>query len=91
MKRIANNVAVQTVLYVTSPKAKVKIVDYDNEYDLSVKQNGKEKFFGKVSELIGAYQLARETEAELKDMRTEFINDEAVIVFSVTTKLEEYK
>ena len=91
MKRIANAVAVQTVLYATSPKVKIKIVDYDNSYDLSQKQNGKEKFFGKAGELIGAYQFSRETEAEVQHVGLEVIDGEPVLVFSVITKFEQYK
>lgn len=90
MKRIANAVAVQTILYATNPKSKVKIVDYDNDYDLSQKQNGKEKFFGKVSDLIG-YQFSRETEAEVHYVNMEIIDGEPVLVFSVITKFEQYK
>ena len=91
MKRIANNVAVQTILYTINPQTKVKIVDYENTYDLSNRQNGKEKFFGKAFNLIGAYKLYRETEATLHGTNVEMIDGEPVIVFSVCTKFEEYK
>lgn len=91
MKRIANAVAVQTVLYTINPRTKVKIVDYENEFDLSAKQNGKEKFFGKAHELIGAYQLSRETHAEMRGMGVEVVDGEPIVVFSVITRFEEYR
>lgn len=46
MKRVANNVALQTVLYIIGGLQKIRVIDYENEYEASVRGKHKEIFRG---------------------------------------------
>lgn len=50
MKRIAENVALQTVLYFVGGLKMVKIIDYKNGYEASINGSGKVVFFGKAKD-----------------------------------------
>lgn len=86
MKRIANDIAVASVLYTISGLQKIKIIDYPTQYDCSNRKNGAVVFDGFEKDTYG-YKLAKYTEAKVYGIR---IEDDA-IVFDVFTKFEEYK
>ena len=86
MKRIANDVAVATVLYTISGLQAVKIVDYPTEYDCSFGRNGVVVFDGLEKDLYD-YKMTKYTHAKVQGIRIE----NGTIVFDVFTKYEEYK
>ena len=65
---------------------KIKILDFENSYDLSAEQNGKVVFEGSEKDFIG-WQYAKYRESELWGTRLE----EDTIVFKICTKFEQYK
>ena len=85
MKRIANNVAVATVLYTISGLQAVKIIDYPTQYDCSICKNGEVVFDGLEKDLLG-YKMIKYTHAKVEGIRIE----NGTIVFDVCTKYEEY-
>ena len=46
MKRIANEVALQTVLYVIGGLQKIRVIDYKNEYEAQTRGDHTEIFHG---------------------------------------------
>lgn len=46
MKRVASNVALQTVLYIIGGLQKIRVIDYENGYEASVRGKHKEIFRG---------------------------------------------
>lgn len=46
MKRIANSVALRTILYITGGLQKIRVIDYENEYEAQVRGKGKDIFRG---------------------------------------------
>ena len=86
MKRIANNVAVATVLYTISGLQAVKIIDYPTQYDCSMSKNGEVVFDGLVKDLLD-YKMIKYTHAKVQGI----IIENGIIVFEVFTKYEEYK
>lgn len=86
MKRIANDVAVISVLYTISGLQNVKIVDYQTQYDCDYSKNGNTVFNGLVKDLYG-YEKSKYTHAKIQGIRIE----NGTIVFDVFTKFEQYK
>lgn len=46
MKRIANDVALQTLLYRIGGKQKIRVIDYENDYEASIRGKHTEIFRG---------------------------------------------
>lgn len=86
MKRIANDVAVATVLYTISGLQSVKIIDYSTQYDCDYNKNGEVVYDGLVKDLYG-YKMAKYTEAKVQGISIV----DGTIVFDVFTKFEQYK
>ena len=86
MKRIYNDIPVESILYTIGGLQRVKIIDYPTQYDCSNCKNGTVVFDGLVKDTYG-YKLAKYTEAKVYETR---IEDDA-LVFDVFTKYEEYK
>lgn len=87
MKRIPNKTAVCTICWGISGNQHVIIYDYENDYDLSHRRNGKLVVDGKLKDVAYGYRNTRYFDAEYRGM--EINND--TIVFHVFTKFEEYK
>ena len=86
MKRIANDVAVATVLYTIGGLQSVKIVDYPTQYDCDYSKNGTVVYDGLAKDLYG-YRMAKYTDAKVQGIKIE----DGAIVFDVLTKFEQYK
>lgn len=91
MKRIMNDVAVQTVCYTISGKQKIRIVDYENEYDCTFRKNGKVVFDGVLYDGSGD-DLHNWKYIKYRESKVHGISlDVDTIVFDVFTKYEEYR
>ena len=86
MKRIPNKIAISNVLAGITGKQRVKIVDYENEYDLYNDQNRIVVFDGEEIETY-SYKYSRYTDAKYLGM----IIENGVIVLQTFTKFEQYK
>ena len=84
MKRVANKVALETVLYTVSGLQRIRIVDYSNDWDLFKRQNGKVVFDGVESAFSGWETKIRRS--EVRGIST----DGDVIVFTISTCFDEY-
>lgn len=87
MKRIANNVAVQTVLYTIKPDQKVKVVEYSNYFDCDKGRNGTTLYEGAAGGLCG-YEYVKATHRVVRLIRTEQEAGEIVVVFVVFPEYE---
>lgn len=87
MKRIPNKTAVVTVCYGINGLQNIAIYDYENEYDLMHKRNGKLVCDGKLIDLMFNYRFSKYFDSEYHGMRIE----DGTIVFDVFTRYEEYK
>ena len=86
MKRIANKVAVATICYGISGYQKIKIVDYENDYDLSWAKNGKVVYEGRLMDGTIRWEYTKWFNSECHGIRLE--GD--VMVFDIFTKYEQY-
>ena len=86
MKRIANKVAVQTICYGISGLQKVRIMDYENEYDMTNEQNGKVVYDGLLKDKYGNWTADKYFNSECHGIML----DGDTIVFKVFTKYEQY-
>lgn len=86
MKRIPSKIALGNVTAGIVGTQKIKIVDYDNIYDLSMDRNGTTVFEGEEKDFLG-YQYSMFYESEYQGMRLE--GD--TIIFKLMTKFETYK
>ena len=86
MKRIANKAAVQTICYTISGNQKVRIVDYENDYDCSNDRNGNVVYEGLLKEKYGNWSAEKYFNSECHGIKL----DGDTIVFSVFTKFEQY-
>ena len=64
MKRIANHVAVQTLLYTVRGYQDIEIIDYDNMYNLSENIDGSVVYRGKEVDFV-SYKYSRYERAEV--------------------------
>jgi len=87
MKRIANKTAVSTICYTISGLQKIRIVDYENEYDCSRQTNGKVIFEGLLKDASYDYKYSKWFDSECKGLRL----DGDTIIFDTFTKYEEYR
>lgn len=87
MKRIPNKTAIATICYGIKGTQKVKVYDYNNEYDLTHEQNEIVVFDGVVSDLLHDWRNVKYSDSEYHGMKIE--GD--TIIFQVFTKFEEYK
>lgn len=85
MKRIANKVAVTTICHQINGLQKIKIIDYESDYDMLTHQNGKIVYSGLLKNSCG-YENRKWFDSECHGIRLE--ND--VIVFEIFTKYEQY-
>jgi hypothetical protein len=87
MKRIANKVAVATICFTISGLQKIRIVDYENEYDCTNNKNGKVIFDGLLKEANYDYKYCKWFDSECRGLRL----DGDTIIFDTYTKYEEYR
>ena len=90
MKRVANKIAVQSLLYTVSGNQLLRIIDYPTQNDCLYKRNG-EIAFDDHACAINSYKYVRLAKAEL--LRTSFEVNMAghpVLILEVSTKYEEY-
>lgn len=86
MKRIPSKISLGNVTAGIVGTQKIKIVDYDNIFDLSMDRNGTTVFEGEEKDFLG-YQYSMFYESEYQGMRLE--GD--TIIFKLMTKFETYK
>lgn len=86
MKRIPNKTAIATICYGIKGTQKIKVYDYETDYDCMHDQNEIIVFDGLNKDFIG-WKYCKHTEAEYRGMRAE--GD--TIIFKTFTKYEEYK
>lgn len=82
MKKIANKVALQTVLYVISGLQKIRVVDRDNDW----KKSGTVIFEGKYNDWPVREQLNKWMYASVHGIEI----DGDTLVFQIITKYEQY-
>ena len=87
MKRVPNKTAICTICYGITGLQKIKVLDFENEYDLTHDQNGRVAFDGLVKDLLIDWHYCRIADAEYHGMKI----DGDTIVMKVFTKYEEYK
>lgn len=87
MKRIPNKTAICTICYGISGNQDIAIYDYENDYDLMNKQNGRLVCDGKLKDLTYNYRFSKWFDSEYHGMDI----DDGTIVFHVFTKFEQYK
>jgi hypothetical protein len=80
MKRIAQDVAIETLTYVLNPTQPVIIIDRKNMYD-----DGEMVFQGEVSEL-NSYEYSK----ILKSKIYSIINRDGIFVFAIETANDKY-
>ena len=81
MKRIPQNIAIETLSYFVSGNQKITIIDRENMYD-----KGKEVFSGTMLELCTEY-------AHVKQLRSQIYGieiDGDTMILTIETKYEEY-
>lgn len=86
MKRIPSKISLGNVTAGIVGTQKIRIVDFENSYDLCMEQNGEVVFEGKEIDFIG-WQYSKYYESEYHGMRL----DGDTIVFKIFTKYEAYK
>lgn len=86
MKRIPSKTAVRTVCYGLSGYQKVEIYDFENQYDLSMEQNGKLVCSGKLLDIVNDYRNAKWFDSQYHGMNLK--GD--TIVFLIFTRYEDY-
>lgn len=90
MKRVANKVAVQTILYVLPGYQKIRIIDYKNDGDLYKRENGEVVYDGKCYDPTKTFsdycRLAKYERSQLHGLYP----DGETLVFEVATVFEEY-
>lgn len=87
MKRIPNKTAVATICHGISGNQYVVIYDYENEYDLINRRNGKLVVDGLLKDVAYDYRYGKWFDSEYHGMDI----DDGTIVFHVFTKFEQYK
>ena len=87
MKRIANDVAVTTICYTISGNQKIKIVDYESDYDCIHRKNGKTVFEGMLKDGFYDYNFTRFFDSKCRGLEVV----DGTIVFTIFTPFEEYK
>lgn len=90
MKRVANKIAVQSLLYTISGNQLLRIIDYPTQNDQLYKRNGKIAFDDNACE-INSYKYVRLSRAEL--LRTSIEVNKAghpILILEVSTQHEEY-
>jgi len=89
MKRIANKVALQTLLYTVTPNTNIKVVNFENLHDVVAQRNGEVMFLGHAGDMVG-YKHARETASQVRKMHLEIIDGKETFVVSICENVEEY-
>lgn len=90
MKRVANKIAVQSLLYTVSGEQLVRIIDYPTKNDQLYKRNGKIAFDDNEC-AINSYKYERLKRAELLGMSIEVnMAGHPVLILEVSTQYEEY-
>lgn len=87
MKRIPNKTAICTICWGMKGTQKVRVIDFETDYDCMHDQNGKVVFDGLNKDFTIGWENSRYNEAEYRGMRIE--GD--TVVMKVFTKYEEYK
>ena len=91
MKRIMNDVAVQTVCYTISGNQKIRIIDYETDYDCTFRKNGKVVFDGVLyngsGDDLSNWKYTKYMESKVHGISL----DGDTIVFDVFTKFESYR
>lgn len=90
MKRVAESVAVQTILYVLPDYQKIRIVDYEKDSDLYYRKNGKVVYDGKTYESGMTYEKTLELRKYARSKLHGLYPDGETLVFEVCTAFEEY-
>lgn len=85
MKRVANDVAVQTICYTIGGFTKIRIVDYHSDWDLFRKENGEIVFEGEASNFYG-WKYHKISRSKVRDTSI----DGDTIVFAIATVFDEY-
>lgn len=85
MKRIMNDVAIQTICYTIGGNQKIRIIDYPGTYQLSKGIDGAIQYDGFVKNLY-SYKYDKYSRAKVHEITL----DGDTIVFSVVTRFEEY-
>lgn len=86
MKKIMNDVAVQTICYVVNGLQKIRIVDYENTYNCTFDRNGVVVCEGLLKDFLD-YKYCKYFEAKCYGLGL----DGDTMVFSIITKFEDYK
>lgn len=95
MKRVANDVAVQTLLYTVSPQQLVRIVDYPSFYAYSYRKNGVIVFddnnCGMSKTSLDDYKVYRASRSKILGTKIEInMHGNPILIISVCTEEEQY-
>ena len=90
MKRISNDVSVQTICYVIGGNQHIKIVDYDNDYTMSQDNNGTQGTVVYDGLLKDSYRDSYKLVKYFRSKCHGIIIENNNIIFQVFTKYEQY-
>ena len=90
MKKVPSKIAVESILYHVRGDQKVRVEDYESEWDVSDRRNPTILYEGDARSLSG-YKMWRTNRAEVHSFHVEKdLSGELVMVFCVSTKFEAF-